>query len=87
MIQVILPGIFFLLSLVADPGNVLFSSPGVSPLFHKAAAIIESSFLPDNVQAEYYENIKEPTFAGKETETLPKHKCVVQGCVSTFKVK
>ena len=38
-------------------------------------------------QAEHYENIQEPTFVGKETEMTPEHKCVVQGCVSTFKLK
>ena len=72
--------------LAAEPGNVLFSSPGVSPLFHKAAASTESSSLPDNVQAELYENIQEPTIVGKETGMTPEHKCIVEGCVSTFKL-
>eukprot|EP00112_Aurelia_sp_Birch-Aquarium-sp1_P015804 Seg353.9 transcript_id=Seg353.9/GoldUCD/mRNA.D3Y31 product="hypothetical protein" protein_id=Seg353.9/GoldUCD/D3Y31 len=73
--------------LLAEPGNVLFSSPGVSPLFHKAAASTESSSLPDNMQAEHNENIHEPTIVEKSAEKTPEHKCVVQGCASTFKLK
>ena len=73
--------------LLAEPGNVLFRSPGVSPLFHKATTSTEPSSSSNNMQAEHYEHIQEPIIVEKETEKILEHKCVAQGCSSTFKLK
>ncbi len=74
--------------LLAEPGNVLFSSPGISPLFHKAATVTESSSLSKVIpsQAELSEIVAEP-IVDKEKIEIPECMCVVPDCTSVFRLK
>ena len=74
--------------LYADPGNVQFSSPGISPLFHKAVTVTEPSSLTNVIpsQVELSQIVTEPA-VDKDKVEAPECRCVVPDCTSVFKLK